>query len=191
MNLADAGCFASSARTWALLPAAVVRGPVDQAPLAQLYMRSGARLMSWPAVASKMKQFRLAFRRSKWWATRTVRGRTSLTRTTAMPDPILREKAREAIHSGRLPGAVPRRTLSGPSAGATCAVCREPIPCGEMEFELEFRARAATDEKSLRDTLDRLHETPEVPVHLHDRCFAAWDFERIKLGGAAARRRST
>jgi len=61
-----------------------------------------------------------------------------------------------------------------------------------MEFELEFRARAAPDEKSLRDTLERLRETPEVPVrHLHDRCFAAWDFERIKLGGAAARRQST
>jgi len=61
-----------------------------------------------------------------------------------------------------------------------------------MEFELEFRLRAAPDEKSLRDTLERLREMPEVPVcHLHDRCFAAWDFERIKLGGAAAQRRAT
>ena len=38
-----------------------------------------------------------------------------------MPDePIVREKAREAILSGRLPAAKPNRTFAGPSAGATC-----------------------------------------------------------------------
>jgi hypothetical protein len=99
-----------------------------------------------------------------------------------MPDePILREKAREAIQSGRLPTTRPSRMFGGPSAGATCAVCGDSVPPGEMEFELEFRAGSAPEGKSLRDTLERLNANPEVRrYHLHHHCFVAWEFERTQ-----------
>jgi len=88
-----------------------------------------------------------------------------------MPDePILREKAREAIRSGRLPTDKPTRTFSGHSTGATCAVCRNPVRRGEMAFELEFRASHRPDMSPL---IRR--------CHLHHRCFAAWEFERTHV----------
>jgi len=111
-----------------------------------------------------------------------------------MPEePILREKVREAIRSGRRPMIEPSRTFSGPSAGVTCAVCGDPVPRGEIEFELEFRAGAPPpEEKSLRDLLERLRARPGIRVHrLHYHCFTAWEFERTKLDGAPARRLST
>ena len=108
-----------------------------------------------------------------------------------MPDePILREKAREAILSGRLPAAKPNRTFGGPSAGATCAVCGDPVQRAEMEFELEFRTSPWPYGKSLRDTLKRLSVRPEVRrCHLHHRCFVAWEFERTQVGPPKRRQR--
>jgi hypothetical protein len=108
-----------------------------------------------------------------------------------MPDePILREKAREAILSGRLPAARPNRTFSGPSAGATCAVCGDPVPRGEMQFELEFRTSPWPYGESLRDTLKRLSVRPKVRrCHLHHRCFVAWEFERTQVRRPSASRR--
>ena len=96
-----------------------------------------------------------------------------------MPDePILRNKAREAILSGRLPTAKPSRTFYGHSAGATCAVCGDPVRRGEMTYELEFRTGAPAGAKSLRHALDRLNDTPQVRrCHLHHRCLLAWEFE--------------
>ena len=77
-----------------------------------------------------------------------------------MPDePILREKAREAILSGRLPAAKPSRTVYSHSAGATCAICGDPVRRGEMDYELEFRG------SQIRR------------CHLHHRCLLAWEFE--------------
>ena len=89
-----------------------------------------------------------------------------------MPDePILREKARDAILSGRLPAAKPSRTFYGHSAGATCAVCGYPVRRGEMHYELEFRASPPPD------------ASPQVRrCHLHHLCFAAWEFERTQVG---------
>ena len=94
-----------------------------------------------------------------------------------MPDePILREKAREAILSGRLPAAKPSRTFYGHSAGATCAVCGYPVRRGEMDYELEFRASPLPDARA------------EVRrCHLHERCFAAWEFERAQVGPPESR----
>ena len=110
------------------------------------------------------------------WTTRAFRG------SVFMPDDkaTLREKAREGIQSGRLPTARPRRTFAGPSeGGATCGVCGDSVPRGEMEFELEFRFGPDPEGKSLRDALQRLNERPDVRCyHLHHRCFAAWEFER-------------
>jgi len=88
-------------------------------------------------------------------------------------------KAREAIASGKLPTAQPSRTYSYRSPAVTCAVCGDSVPCGQMEFELEFRASPALEGQSLRDALQRLNERPDVRrYHLHHRCFAAWEFER-------------
>ena len=108
------------------------------------------------------------------WACSPYRGR-------AMPDePIIREKTREAIQSGRLPITQPRRIFCLRSAGATCAVCGDPVPVGEMEFELEFRTAPPPDEKPL---IERLNWTPEVRhCHLHPHCFMAWQFERTNVG---------
>jgi hypothetical protein len=50
-----------------------------------------------------------------------------------------------------------------------------------MEFELEFRR--VHEGKSLIDALKRLNAKPEIRrYHLHQRCFTAWEFERIKVG---------
>ena len=91
----------------------------------------------------------------------------STPRFAAMPDePILRDKAREAIHSGRLPTAKPGRTFGGPSSGAVCAICGEPVPRGETEFKVQFAV-------------------PEAGHYLHVRCFAAWELERTNITGAS------
>jgi hypothetical protein len=97
-----------------------------------------------------------------------------------MPDKeTLREKAREAILSGRLPTAKPFLTVYGHCAGATCAVCGDPVRRGEMDYELEFRASPPPEGKSLRDALERLNTWPEVRrCHLHHQCFVAWELER-------------
>ena len=96
----------------------------------------------------------------------------SHSRRTAMPDePILRKKAHEAILSGRLPAAKPSRTFYGHSAGATCAVCGDPVRRGEMDYELEFRVSPPPDAR------------PGVRrCHLHHRCLVAWEFERTQVG---------
>ena len=96
-----------------------------------------------------------------------------------MPDePVLREQACEAIQHGRLPANPPTRMFFGPSAGETCTVCGALIPHGEMAIQLEFQSGPLSQEKSLRDTLERLNSKPQVRYHLHSRCFAAWEFER-------------
>ena len=86
-----------------------------------------------------------------------------------MPDePLLREKAREAIRAGKLPSRVPDRTLGGPGLGEPCTICSEPIKRDQMEFEIDFAHDGATP------GVDRLH--------VHVRCFAAWELERGKDG---------
>jgi hypothetical protein len=85
-----------------------------------------------------------------------------------MPDePLLREKAREAIRSGRLPSTRASRIFGGPGSGAPCAVCREPIPRTDTEYELEFNRHGT------KPGFDR--------YYLHYRCFAAWELERAKV----------
>jgi hypothetical protein len=81
-----------------------------------------------------------------------------------MPDePELRGKAREALLSGRIPRQPPAVTYGGPSQGALCQVCEQPIPKGQMEIELVF------------GPVDN-----QVIFHLHVRCLAAWELERTK-----------
>jgi len=84
-----------------------------------------------------------------------------------MPDEVrLREQARAAIKTGRLPSRKQDGSWGGPGTGMECVVCGKPVTKDEPEFELEF----AHDGTS-----------PGVDVfHLHVRCFAAWEFERTK-----------
>ena len=85
-----------------------------------------------------------------------------------MPDePILREKARDAIRSGRLPARRSDRMWGGPGMSASCSVCGEPVRRDQMEFELQF---------------ERDDAGPSLDSHhFHVRCFAAWEFERIQV----------
>jgi hypothetical protein len=89
----------------------------------------------------------------------------------AMPDElILREKAREAIRSGKLPARGPERTWGGPDVGIVCTVCRLPMTKEQMAIEIQFSHDGGSP------GLDKFD--------IHVRCFAAWEFERVKLGGA-------
>ena len=77
---------------------------------------------------------------------------------------MLRERAREAILSGRLPRASPDRRFGGFGFEATCAVCGERIGREQMQTEIEFNRHG------LPPGIDR--------YHLHPRCYTAWETER-------------
>ena len=87
-----------------------------------------------------------------------------------MPDEsLLRDQARYAIRSGKLPSRQPDRTWGGPGVGVVCIICDQPVAQDQMEFAIGF----AGDETM--PGVDTYH------VHLH--CFAAWEFERHQDGG--------
>ena len=84
-----------------------------------------------------------------------------------MPDEaLLREKARAALRNGTLPTRQAHRTWGGPGVGAPCAICELPVTPEQLEFELEFEMAEVGGVKKL---------------HVHLRCFAAWEFERTKV----------
>ena len=56
-------------------------------------------------------------------------------------EPILREKACNAVLSGKLSGRSPDRTWGGPGVGAICSVCELPVTKEEKEFEIQFAHR--------------------------------------------------
>lgn len=85
-----------------------------------------------------------------------------------MDENTLRERARVAIQSKKLPGRRPDRTWGGPGVGAPCEICELSVTKDEMEFEIEFARDGAGPEPGL----DKFH--------VHPRCFAAWEFERGK-----------
>ena len=88
-----------------------------------------------------------------------------------MPDePILREKAREAIRRG-LTTRKPDRTYGGPGSEVPCAVCGQVVKREEMELEIEFNRDSA--------------EAGSNRYYFHPRCFAAWEFERTKVDQTA------
>jgi hypothetical protein len=84
------------------------------------------------------------------------------TRTFCAPKP----KKRFALESCRRDD--PTRTWGGPGVGAPCTVCGEPITKDQLEFEVQF-ARDGDN-----PGLDKFH--------IHVRCFAAWEFERVRDG---------
>jgi hypothetical protein len=78
-------------------------------------------------------------------------------------DASLRQKAREAIRSGRLPSRTPARTYGGPGNGMACAVCGAIITRDDLGLEIEF---------------DRGGTPPALDCyHVHPRCLAAWEIE--------------
>jgi len=85
-----------------------------------------------------------------------------------MDEQTLREKVRTVLRSGKLPNRHPDRTWGGPGVGATCAICELPVTRQQMEFEIQF-ARDGDN-----PGLDKFH--------VHTRCFAAWELERVASG---------
>lgn len=81
-----------------------------------------------------------------------------------MDDTPLRTVARAKIADGTLPRHDPVRTWAGPGIGQPCAVCGQPIPRSDTEYELQF----ANDTATLR---------------FHRRCQAAWDAARFDRVG--------
>jgi hypothetical protein len=84
-----------------------------------------------------------------------------------MPDEgRLRQQANEAVQNGKLPSRAPDRTWGGPGVDAECSVCGKPVTKDDLEFEIQFEYGGTIP------GLDKLH--------VHIRCFAAWEFERRK-----------
>jgi len=79
-------------------------------------------------------------------------------------EPRVREQARAAIQSGKMPSRDPDRTWGGPGVGAECAVYGLPITRDQLEFEVQF---ARDGDNPGLDKFD-----------VRIRCFAAWEFER-------------
>jgi len=77
----------------------------------------------------------------------------------------LREQAREAVESGRIPTRAQDRTWSGPGVGVECSICALPVRKDELEFAIQFSYD--------RSWLDK--------YHVHTRCFAAWELEREEV----------
>jgi len=80
---------------------------------------------------------------------------------------LRRELARAAIRAGRLPSRSPERMGSRSGTQLACAVCSGPVQPSEEEIKLGYDHGAVQE--------------AEV-FHLHIRCFAAWEFERTKIG---------
>ena len=53
-------------------------------------------------------------------------------------EPLLTERIRQAIDSGKLPARKPDRVLGGPGTGNLCAVCGAMLTLTQMEIEVEF-----------------------------------------------------
>ena len=84
-----------------------------------------------------------------------------------MPDEsLLRDQARYAIRSGKLPSRQPIRTWGGPGVGVVCIICDQPVAQDQMEFAIGF----AGDETM-----------PGVDTyHVHLQCFVACELESTK-----------
>jgi len=83
---------------------------------------------------------------------------------------MLRQLAREALLRGKLPSCAPERMWGGPGSGERCTLCGREIEPEDIEFEFERRERSEVSGDC-------------EAYRLHTRCFAAWEFEREKVGG--------
>jgi hypothetical protein len=78
-------------------------------------------------------------------------------------DSALRERVRQALEAGALPGRDPDRMWGGVSVGARCSVCQAAIAAGDLEMELDFER---DDPRSGVDT-----------HRMHIRCLPVWQSE--------------
>jgi hypothetical protein len=76
----------------------------------------------------------------------------------------LRDLVKSQLSDGRLPRASPRRVYGGLGIGALCTICGRPVGTNENELQLQFIE--GTDSPRI------------VMLHLHTRCYAAWELER-------------
>src|SRR5262249_2065128 len=78
-------------------------------------------------------------------------------------------RAHEAIRSGKLPSRPADRIVERHGwSGLPCPVCGVPVKRDEVDVEIHFRRHDSTL------GLDS--------YQLHPQCFAAWEFERTKIG---------
>ncbi|MBV9061559.1 MAG: hypothetical protein JOY77_01360 [Alphaproteobacteria bacterium] len=89
----------------------------------------------------------------------------------ATAEPPLHARAAELIRDGRLPCRAPDRIFGGYGVGNICGLCAALVGVAEQEYELEFLPPGSG--------------TPTV-IHLHFRCFAIWEYERIRVAKGAA-----
>ena len=73
-------------------------------------------------------------------------------------NPLLRERARQAIERKRIPNREPDRLGGTRGAGRVCSVCERPVTTEETDLEVHFM----------------LDGTPHALYHVHVRCYAAW-----------------
>ena len=85
-------------------------------------------------------------------------------------EPLLTERIRQAIDSGKLPARKPDRVLGGLGTGKVCAVCGAMLTLTQMEIEVEFDRGATSPGRDRYWT--------------HPRCYAAWEFELRDSSGA-------
>jgi hypothetical protein len=94
-----------------------------------------------------------------------------------MPDdPLLREKAREAIRAGTLPSRRPDGTLGGSGFGGACALCGELLRRDQLELAAVFESRDAAP-------------APRNSYHFHPLCYLVWEAERTQAEQLARLRR--
>jgi hypothetical protein len=77
-----------------------------------------------------------------------VNGRAAQPAAVPIPndETALRDRAREALRSGKLPNRNADHTWGGPGEGACCAVCSAPVGPAETEFELANRSEAGSSD---------------------------------------------
>jgi hypothetical protein len=69
----------------------------------------------------------------------------------------LKRLSRKRLEAGELPGAIDGKIVGGPSEGATCGLCDEPIVRGSPEIEVWWIA-----------------STVHRKLTMHAECYSAW-----------------
>ena len=77
--------------------------------------------------------------------------------------------ARDAIQLARVPGRAPDRMSKGISEGERCVVCEMSIKKDTLGYKVEFTQNSRNF----------------VRYHLHNQCFAAWEYacEKVEIAG--------
>jgi hypothetical protein len=83
----------------------------------------------------------------------------------------LRQRARLAIESHKIPNRHPHQLRGSHGVGAPCAICELPVNQNELEYEVQF-----SREGNPRGRVSGAGHFQVFHVHIH--CFSAWDLER-------------